>query len=185
MKSVSISICCFIAVLLAAVGGATALAEGTGAATEEGTAALRVGTFDSRGVALAYGRSARPDGMLAKVAELRKEQEQASEEGNEDRVKELDTEGSALQEQIHKQVFSGAPIDDILALIEHDLPGIAKSANVGLIVGQVLHSDPGVELVDITQEMCAPFAPDGATRKMIDEIMATPPVDESELSHDH
>ena len=165
-----------IAILLAVVAVDVSRADET---------VVRVGTFDSRGVALAYGRSARPDCMLAKVAELRKEHEQASKQGNEDRVKELEAEGPALQEQIHKQVFSGAPIDDILALIEDDLPTVAAAAKVELIVSGILYSGPAVEPVDITLEMCAPFEPDGKTLKMIKEIMATPPVDESDLSHDH
>lgn len=185
MKKETILICCTIAMLLTAMGFIIPTTQGSGAATQEKTEALRVGTFDSRGVALAYGRSARPDCLLAKVAELRKEHEQARKEGNEDRMKELEMEPPALQEQIHKQVFSGAPIDDILALIKDDLPKMAEAANVKLIVSGVLHSGSDVKLVDITQEMCAPFDPDDETQKMIKQIIAMPPVEESELSHDH
>ena len=175
MRGNSILLCCLAAALLTA-GGVSA---------EEPTPTLRVGTFDSRGVALAYGRSDRPDCMMAKVAELMKEYEQAKAEGNEERVKELERTGPAMQEQIHKQVFGGAPIDDILALIEDDLPDVAAAAGVDLIVSGVLHGGPGVELVDITLEMCAPFGPDDETLKMIEEILLVPTIDESELSNDH
>lgn len=175
MRGNSILSCCVAAALLAA-GGVSA---------EEPTPTLSVGTFDSRGVALAYGRSERPDCMMAKVAELRKEYEQAKAEGNEERVKELEKAGPALQDQIHKQVFAGAPIDDILALIEDDLPEVAAAAGVDLIVSGVLHAGPGVDLVDITLKMCAPFEPDDQTLKMIEEILLVPKIDESELSTDH
>ncbi len=178
-------ICCAIPMLFTARGPIDPLGCSNGAAAEERTSALRVGIFDSRGLALAYGRSARPDCLLAKVAELRREHEQARKEGNEDRMKELETEPSALQEQIHKQVFSGAPIDDILALIKDDLPKVAEAADVKLIVSGLLHSGSDVELVDITLEMCAPFEPDSETLKMIKQIIAKPLVDESELSRDH
>ena len=175
MNKTYILSCCTMAVLLTA-GGVLA---------EEPIATLRVGTFDSRGVALAYGRSDRPDCMMAKADELRKEYEQAKAAGNEERVKELDKIGPALQEKIHRQVFGGAPIDDVLALIEDDLPEVAAVAGVNLIVSGVLHRGPAVELVDITLEMCAPFGPDDETLKMIKEILVTPLVNESELSHEH
>ncbi len=185
MKKETILICCSIAMLLPAMGYIIPTAQGTGAATQEKTEALRVGIFDSRGVALAYGRSARPDCLLAKVAELRREHEQAKKDGDEERMKELEMEPPVLQEQIHKQVFSGAPIDDILALIKDDLPKVAEAANVMLIVSGVLHSGSGVILVDITKEMCAPFEPDDETQKIIKVILDQPLVDESELSHDN
>ena len=185
MKKETLLICCTIAMLFSAMGAIDPLGCSNGAAAKEKTAALRVGTFDSRGVALAYGRSARPDCLLAKVSELRKEHEQARKDGNEDRTKELEMEPLALQEQIHKQVFSGAPIDDILALIKDDLPKVAAAAGVKLIVSGVLHSGSDVKLIDITLEMCAPFEPDSETLKMIKQIIAKPPVAESELSHDH
>ena len=174
MKKIFILSCCTMALLLTA-GSVSA---------EEPTATLRVGTFDSRGVALAYGRSDRPDCMMAKANELKKEYEEAKAAGNEERVKELEKIGPAMQEQIHKQVFGSAPIDDVLALIEDDLPDVAAAAGVDLIVSGVLHGSPGVELVDITLEMCAPFGPDEETLKMIKEIIVTVPVDESELSHE-
>lgn len=185
MKKETILICCTIAMLLTAMGFIIPTTQGSGAATQEKTEALRVGTFDSRGVAIAYGRSARPDCLLAKVAQLRKEHEQAKEEGDEERMKELEAQPPVLQEQIHNQVFSGAPIDDILALIKDDLPKVAEAANVMLIVSGVLHSSSGVILVDITKEMCAPFEPDDETQKIIKVILDQPLVDESDLSHDH
>ena len=82
-------------------------------------------------------------------------------------------------------MFGGAPIDDILALIEDDLPDVAAAAGVYLIVSGVLHGGPGVEMVDITLEMCASFGPDDETLKIIEEILLVPTIDESELSNEH
>lgn len=116
---------------------------------------------------------------------LKEEHDKAKSEGNELRMKELEAEAQEIQELIHKQVFSGAPIDDILALIKNDLPKVAKAANVKLIASAVLHSGSDVKLVDITMEMCAPFEPDEETRKMIKDIIAETPVAASDMSHDH
>lgn len=144
-----------------------------------------IGTFDSRGVALAYGRSARADCMLAKVGEIRKKHAAAEAAGDGDRAKELEAEAVAMQDEIHRQVFSGAPIGEILALIADDMPKVAKAANVDLIVSGVLHRGSGVELVDVTVHMCAPFEPDAKTSKMITELLDTEPVPASRLSRDH
>jgi hypothetical protein len=146
---------------------------------------VRVGTFDTRAVALAYGRSPRPDCLMAKVADLHKRHEQAKEEGNEKLVAELEIEGPALQKKMHEMVFGNAPIPEILAMIEDDLPGIAEAAGVDLIVEGVLHSGPGVEVVDISMEMTAPFQIDDKTKAMIPQILSKPPVPAEKLKHDH
>jgi hypothetical protein len=153
-------------------------------AAEEGER-VRVGTFDSRAVALAYGRSPRPDCLLAQVAELKKRHEQAEKDGDEKLVKELEIRGPALQKEIHEQVFSGAPVTEILALIKDDLPAVAEAAGVDLIVEGILHSGSAVEVVDISMEMCAPFRIDEETEKMIAELLEMQPVPERELKHEH
>lgn len=146
--------------------------------------APRIGVFDSRGVALAYGRSARDDGMLAKVADIRRAHDEAAARGDTEEMQKLEGEAVAMQAEIHRQVFSGGPIDDILAMIKRDLPEIAATAGVDIIVNDVLHRDEDVELIDITEAMCAPFAPDDTTLKMIRDIIRKPVVPESELDDD-
>ncbi len=184
MKSPLTIICCCAAACLIGLGSATPQSPSAGTAATT-TARTRVGTFDSRGVALAYGRSKRADCMLARVNELTTAHGEAKAAGNEDRMHELETQAIATQDRIHKQVFSGAPIPEVLALLKDDLPEVAKEANVSMIIGDVLYHGDDVELVDVTLEMCEPFKPDAKTRKMIKELIAKPPVPESELSPEH
>lgn len=148
-------------------------------------AKMRLGTYDSRGIALAYGRSSRPDCMLAKVEQIREQHETAKAAGNGARMKELEAQAVAIQDEIHKQVFSGASIDGILPLIEADLTKVAQTARVSVIVGEVLFHDPTVEIVDVTLEMCAPFEPDAATLKMIKDLLKKPVVSEYQFSTEH
>lgn len=183
MKPLLSIICCCVAAGFVGLGFATPQAPSTAPAPAT-VAKTRIGVFDSRGVALAYGRSKRADCMLAKVEEIRKAHDQAKEAGNEKRVRELEAQAVAIQDEIHKQVFSGAPIPEVLALIKKDMPAIAKEANVALIAGDVLYHGDDVELVDVTLQMCAPFEPDAATLKMIKDVMSKPPVPESELRTD-
>ena len=136
--------------------------------------AVRVGTFDTRGVALAYGRS---EEFLSYVESLKTERSDAEARGDSERVAELDALGPRLQDELHKQVFGGAPIPDILAMIEDDLPDIAEAAGVDLIVADPLYLAPDAEMIDITRHMAAPFDPDEKTLEILDELLDRPPVD--------
>ncbi len=183
MKPILTIICCCAAACLVGLGSAST--QTPSAAAAPATAAkTRIGIFDTRGVALAYGRSKRADCMLARVNELTRAHDDAKAAGDEKRLQELESQGVAMQDQIHRQVFSGAPIPEVLALIKEDMPGIARQANVSLIAGEVLYHGEDVELVDVTLEMCAPFEPDAATLKMIKDLMTRPIVPESELRTD-
>ena len=185
MSKSNITKSCVLAMLLAtAACNKTTVSSGPADANEPASVE-RVGTYDSRAVALAYGRSKRADCMLAKVDAIKKAHDKAQKEGDTDRMKALTTEATSLQKEIHLQVFSGAPIDDILALIQKDLPAIAKKAKVDLIVHEVQKSRPGVEIVDVTLQMCAPFTPDAETTRMIRELMKQAPVPASALREDH
>jgi hypothetical protein len=185
MSKSTITLSCLFTILLATTACNTTTVDTGPADSNEKAAVTRVGTYDSRGVALAYGRSKRADCMLAKVDAIKKAHDKALHEGDATRMKALTTEATTLQKEIHLQVFSGAPIDDILALIQKDLPAIAKSAKVDMIAHEVQESRPGVEIVDVTMAMCAPFDPDAKTKKMISELMSKPPVPASTLKEDH
>ena len=135
---------------------------------------IRVGIFDTRAVALAYGRSA---GFHEWVRTLKKRAEQAKADGDDQLLAHLEAEGEAKQEELHRQVFGGAPIDEILASIEGSLPEVARSADVDVIVTGVLYQAPGVTIVDVSREMAAPFEPDEKTLEILEQLLVTPPVE--------
>lgn len=134
----------------------------------------RVGTFDSRAVALAYGRS---DGFEALVDSLMTELEEAKREGNQERVEALESWGPKMQERMHLQVFSDAPIDNILEEIAARLPAVATAANVDIIVPRVVFADPSAELVDITRHMIELFAPDETTLEIMAQLRVQAPLE--------
>lgn len=172
MKTITILISSTLTLLFATLSCVSPSPVQAHAAAPVNTAAPRIGIFDSRGVALAYGRSSRPDCMLAQVAKLTEANAKADTAGDEAKIKQLAAQAVVIQEKIHDQVFDGGVIDEILAMLEDDMPSIAKAAKVDLIIGMVLHKNPGVELIDITYHMCTPFEPDDKTRKMISELIA-------------
>jgi len=148
-------------------------------------AKLRVGTFDSRAVAIAHVRSEAFDRHLKAI---RAEYEKAKAAGDEKRVKELEAQGPAGQELVHKQSFGTWPVDNILDKIKGKISKIAKQADVDVIVSKwdVVYQRPGVQFVDVTDLMVQPFDPNESTLKVIQEVLKRAPVPHEELkNHKH
>lgn len=135
-------------------------------------ATVRVGTYDSRAVAIAYVRS---EASAAKLRELLHERAEAEKNGQAKRIKELNARGEALQLRRHLQGFSNAPIDDILDTIRNELPAIAAKRNVKIITRELDYHDPAVERIDVTDDLVQLFKPDDQTRKMLDDLRKRKP----------
>ena len=172
-KRVMIGVMMVVLLGFAGMGGAAASEDDSA----ESSNLLRVGTFDTRAVALAYGRSA---GFHEWVRTLMGRAEQAKAEGDDQLLAQLEAEGEAKQEELHRQVFGGAPIDEILASIEDSLPEIARAAGVDVIVTGVLYQAPGAVIVDVSREMATPFEPDAKTLEILEQLLVTPPVEMDE-----
>ncbi len=145
---------------------------------------LRVGTFDSRAVALAYYRKFyRSPEFVAGLKKLKEEHDKANAAGDHEKAKKLEAEGRAGQEHSHSQVFGSAPIDEILAKVKDQIPEIAKRAGADLIVSKwsVTYRSPGAEFVDVTEPMAKLFQPDEQTGKMLRDLIKHQPVSAEEL----
>jgi len=153
------------------------------AAAGEKAQELRVGTFDSRSVALAFWRS--PEGMEI-LNGLHKEMAKVKEEGDEKRIAELEVEGPGLQVRLHQQVFSTGSVTDVIERIEKKLPKIAKEAGVAIIVPKwnVAWQGGAVEVVDLTDQLVRCFNPSEQILMMIGQMGDQKPVPIEELSMD-
>jgi hypothetical protein len=90
------------------VGAATMVLVSTGHAQEPAPSfSERIGTFDSRAVAIAFYRSAE---FQEDTRGLMMELEEAKAAGDEERVKELEALFPALQHRMHQQGFSTASV---------------------------------------------------------------------------
>jgi hypothetical protein len=146
-----------------------------GAAAAQSPTGLRVGTFDSRAVALAYYRSpAQARWMQALTADI----EQAKAAKDDTRVKDLETQGPARQVLMHQQVFSTGSIANITAVIADRLPAIAAAAGVTMVVSEweLAYCGASVDRVDLTPQVVALFNPDAATKKMLDGLRGQKPI---------
>lgn len=160
-----------------------AMAQNGSDATHE--SGIHVGTFDSRAVAIACYRS---NNFKAELSRKFSGLEKAKADGDEKRIKELKAEGPALQEIMHLQSFGTWPIDDVLKRIKDKLPGIAKQANVQVIVSKwdIVYQQNNIEFVDVTDQMVKTFEPDAETLKIIKDIRDKAPISNDEIKkHKH
>jgi hypothetical protein len=143
---------------------------------------IRVGTYDSRIVALAYYQSAL---YAPSWQSLTDKMEKAKAEKNEILLKELEAEVVAEHNYDMLRVFSQLPISDILEKVKDKLPQVAQEAGVDMMVSQweVVHKTPSVEIVDITSPLVTLFNPREQGLKYIEEMskQKQPPIPLLEL----
>lgn len=137
----------------------------------------RIGTYDSRSIAVAYAGSSL---FRQKLDPLRAKMKEAQEQGDKERIAELDQQGRAMQHQMHLQGFGTAPVDNILDLIADKLPRLKKTTGVQLLISvwdiEQLEQYPGVEQVDVTEAMVDLLEPTERQRKRALEIRNHDPV---------
>lgn len=162
--------------LLFLIGAATLVWVSTGHAQEPSpSSSERIGTFDSRAVAIAYYRSAKFQehfrGLMIKL-------EEAKASGDEWRVKELEAYGPAMQHRMHQQGFSTGSVREIMEKISDALPEIAQEASVSVIVSkwEVAYGSPAADLVDLTPQIVALFNPSEETLKIVKGLKTSEPV---------
>ena len=132
---------------------------------------IRIGTYDSRYVALAFYRADNMKQINDFMVNLNEELNKARESGDKNKIMELEAKGPAFQNLMHQQVFGNLSIPNVMATIKDQLPAIAQKAGVTMIVSkwEIQYSESGIEQVDLTMQILDLFHVDDATRKMIEE----------------
>jgi hypothetical protein len=129
---------------------------------------IRIGTYDSRYVALAFYNMKQINDFMVNLNE---ELNKARESGDKNKIMELEAKGPAFQNLMHQQVFGNLSIPNVMATIKDQLPAIAQKAGVTMIVSkwEIQYSESGVEQVDLTMQILDLFHIDDVTKKMIEE----------------
>lgn len=135
---------------------------------------LRVGTFDSRAIAIAYLRS---EPVKQLVSNHFEKLNKAKEEGDEKLVKELEALGQAYQQVQHQQGFSIASVAEYLEKVRAEFPNLAEDAGVDIIVSkwEVVYRNPSTEIFDVTSHLVKLFNPDEETLKIIEGLTKQAP----------
>jgi hypothetical protein len=76
-------------------------------------------------------------------------------------------------------------VNDILALVREKLPGVANKAGLEAIAMQCDFALPGVETVDVTDELVLMFDPSEKTLATVKELRKNAPIDLDELEGNH
>ncbi len=143
-------------------------------------ARLRVGTFDSRAVAIAYVNS---DAGRRHVRQMMDEYQKAKAANNEPQAKQLAEQCRATQDLFHQQGFGTASVANILTEIKDQLPGIARQAGVDVIVSKwdLAYQSETAEFVDVTELLVQPFHPNEKVQRWVEQIRQKAPISAEEL----
>lgn len=137
----------------------------------------RIGVYDSRAIAIAWAGT---EVFKSELGELRKRHAEADAAGDAELVSRLESQGRAMQEQLHRQGFSTAPVDDILARFREPIAAAMESAGVDRIVSkwdeEALAGYGPADHVDITMELVLAMEPDERQLKAVRQIGNTPPI---------
>jgi hypothetical protein len=136
---------------------------------------VRIGTYDSRAVALAYYNSVEQRQVSQN---MQAEYQKAKAAGDEAKIKELEAAGPARQELMHQQVFSSGTISNIMVTLRGNIPAIARDARVVLMASKwdVTYRDSSIEYVDVTMQLVKLFNPEEKVLQWIEEMKSQPPI---------
>ncbi len=164
----------------------TSTAQDSGAATQSDAnapEAIVLGTFDSRGIALAYYRSA---AFSAALKELHAQRDAAKAEGDTELVEELERRGPAMQAEAHRRTFGNASVRELLEPLDDEIAAIAKRLGVDVVVSRwdQVYRRPSTKSVDVTAALAGLFDPDEKTLQIMEELLQQAPVPLADLNSD-
>ncbi len=152
-----------------------------GLAKTAGQPAFRIGTYDTRAIAVAYAAS-----RFNPVGGKMKEMQAAKASGDQAKIKELEAWGQAHQRQLHRQGFGRVPVDDLLAHVKERLPEVASRAGVQAIAMQCDWVASGAEAVDLTDALVALYEPSARTLGIVKDMKGKAPISLDEIEgHKH
>jgi hypothetical protein len=159
------------AVALCGLRGASATEPKSAAKTE------RIGIYDSRALAYAHFGSESEQRQQKEVFAAAKE---AKTKGDTNRLAKLKAEMKQRQEKSHLQVFSTAPVEEVLATIKDHAEEVKKQAGVSRLVSKwdkaALDRYPSAQQVDVTEQLLSAFKLDAKQLNMVADIRKHDPL---------
>lgn len=136
---------------------------------------FRIGTFDSRAVAVAAVNSA---AFAAKLKEVRADYDAAKAANDTVRMKQIEARMQTKQRRQHEQGFSTASVMNLLEPVKKELSAVAKAAGVNLIVSkwEVAYQAAGTDVVDVTDQIVELFKPSPRALKWVEDLKKKAPI---------
>ena len=167
----------FLSALLA-LGACAALRAGPAGEGAANDKKVRIGTYDSRAIAIAYAHS-----RFNPVKEKWAAYEKAKATGDREKIKELEAWGQEHQRQLHFQGFSRVPVDDLLAPVKDGVAKLARERNLAAITMGCDFTGKEVELVDVTDDLVKLYDPSEKTLKTARSVRAVKPVPLTQIAN--
>jgi hypothetical protein len=138
---------------------------------------VRIGTYDSRAIAVAYAAS-----QFNPVGEKKAAYEKAKAAGDREKMKEFEAWGERHQRQLHFQGFGRVPVDDLLAPVKDQVAQLARERHLAAVTMSCDFTSEGVDLIDITDDLVKLYEPSEKTLGYVREIRKAKPVPLTQLA---
>ena len=150
--------------LLVAVGSIAALIVGCSSRPS-----MRIGTYDSRAIAIAFGNSEEGRGF---VTNLQVEMTKAKAAKNDSLIRHIEKTAETYQVLSHLRAFSVGSVTGILEKHKAEVNSVAKKAGVEVIVSkfELVYTGPDVDAVDVTLPLVRIFKPSAQALKWISDV---------------
>jgi hypothetical protein len=131
---------------------------------------VRIGTYDSRAIAIAYAPS-----RFNPTREKKAAYEKAKTAGDREKMKDLESWGEQFQRQLHFQGFGRVPVDDLLAPVKDQMAKLARDRQLAAICMSCDFVGGDVEIVDITDDLVKLYDPSEKTLEHVQGIRKVKP----------
>jgi hypothetical protein len=138
---------------------------------------VRIGTYDSRAIAIAYAPS-----RFNPVAEKKAAYEKAKAAGDREKMKEFEAWGEQYQRQLHFQGFGRVPVDDLLALVKDQVAKLARERHLAAVTMSCDFTGGEVEVIDITDDLVKLYDPSEKTLGYVRAVRKAKPVPLTQLA---
>lgn len=146
-------------------------------ATDTNAAPERIGIYDSRALAYANFWS---EMQQRRIKDLVKTAKEAKAAGQTERFKELDAGLKNEREKNHLQVFSTAPVDELLAGMKERVALVQQEAGVSRLVSKwdeaALKEHKRAEKVEVTDLLLREFTLNEKQRKVVEDLRKQKPL---------
>ncbi len=135
----------------------------------------KIGTFDSRAIAIAYANSAEGSQF---INGLRAEMAKARESRNDSLVRAVSEKGRVHQVLMHLQGFSVGSVSEILKKHAPEMKEVARAAGVEALVSkfELAYLGNGIDTVDVTLPMVKLFDPSERALVWVADLAHQPPL---------
>ncbi len=138
---------------------------------------LKIGTYDSRAIAIAWAAS-----IHNPVGEKMKEYEAAKKAKDQAKIKELEAWGPSHQKQLHFQGFGRVPVDELLVPVHLQIQEYLAEKDFIAVTMACDQVSDRVEIIDITLDLVQLFDPSERTLESVKQVMRHKPLTLVELS---